>query len=124
MVIPIADWETGASFRYELCLRGTDAPIGSIHLRQENAHVLFGYVLAKTFWGRGLMSEALQFAVDWALAQPEIFRAYAFCDVDNPGSARVMEKAGMVREGILRRWQVFPNIGPDPRDCIICAKVR
>jgi ribosomal-protein-alanine N-acetyltransferase len=86
--------------------------------------MLFGYVLDRSFWGRGLMPEALRFAVDWALAQPEVFRAYAFCDVDNPSSARVMEKAGMIREGVLRRWHVCPNIGPDPRDCILCAKVR
>lgn len=46
------------------------------------------------------------------------------CDVDNPASARVMEKAGMTREGILRRWHIAPNISPEPRDCIVCAKVR
>jgi RimJ/RimL family protein N-acetyltransferase len=70
------------------------------------------------------MAEALKFAVDWALAQPEVFRAYAFCDTKNLNSARVMEKAGMLREGILHRWQVCPNIGCEPRDCIFCAKVR
>ena len=71
-----------------------------------------------------MMAEALKFAVDWALARPEVFRAYAFCDAENPASVRVMEKAGMTREGVLRRWHVCPNIGPEPRDCIICAKVR
>ena len=30
----------------------------------------------------------------------------------------------MVREGILRRWQMCPTLGPEPRDCIVCAKVR
>jgi [ribosomal protein S5]-alanine N-acetyltransferase len=122
--IPIAEWDTGAAFRYELCLRGTDVPVGSIRLQPEKTNILFGYVLAKPLWGRGLMTEALRFAVDWALAQSEVFRAYAFCDAENPGSVRVMEKAGMTREGVLRRWHVCPNIGPDPRDCIICAKVR
>ena len=33
--------------------------------------------------------------------RPEIFRIWAVCDVDNPASARVMEKAGMQREGRL-----------------------
>jgi RimJ/RimL family protein N-acetyltransferase len=86
--------------------------------------VAFGYVLAREFWGRGLMAEALTFGVDWALAQPEVFRAFAFCDVQNPGSARVMAKAGMTREGLLRRWHVCPNLGPEPRDCWLYAKVR
>jgi RimJ/RimL family protein N-acetyltransferase len=121
---PIAAWEGGSSFRYELCLAGTDRPIGSIELRPEPMRVAFGYVLARECWGRGLMAEALTFGVNWALAQPEVFRAFAFCDVDNPGSARVMAKAGMAREGLLRRWHVCPNLGPEPRDCWLYAKVR
>ena len=28
------------------------------------------------------------------------------------------------QEGILKRWHVCPSIGPDSRDCIICAKVK
>ena len=35
-----------------------------------------------------------------------------------------LEKAGMEREGILRRWLVHPNISPDPRDCFVYARVR
>lgn len=85
---------------------------------------MFGYVLARPQWGQGLMAEALRFGVDWALSQPEVFRAYSFCDVENPASARVMEKAGMAREGILRRYHTCPNLSPEPRDCILCARVR
>jgi len=43
------------------------------------------------------MTEAVQKVVDWALKQPEIYRVWAVCDVDNVGSARVMAKAGMTR---------------------------
>jgi ribosomal-protein-alanine N-acetyltransferase len=118
-------WETGGGhFSWLLCLRDTDVPIGSIGCSLEGGKMLCGYVLAKRFWGQGLMTEALRWLVDWAIAQPEIFRAYAFCDLENPTSARVMEKAGMTREGILRRWHVCPSIGPDLRDCIICAKTK
>jgi [ribosomal protein S5]-alanine N-acetyltransferase len=120
----VADWEGDITYRYEVCLRDSDDPIGGLRLRPEKTRVLFSYVMARPLWGRGLMSEALRFGVDWALAQPEIFRAYAYCDVENIGSVRVMEKAGMTREGILRRWQVCPNIGPEPRDVFVCAKVH
>ena len=48
------------------------------------------------------MTEAATHLVNWSLAQPEIFRVWAYCDAENPASARVMEKAGMVREGVLR----------------------
>lgn len=121
----IAHWEKGEGhLAWLLCLKGTDTPIGSIGMTIEGGKATFGYALAKKFWGHGFAAEALQHLVDWALAQPTIFRAWAFCDVENPASARVMEKAGMVREGILRRWHVAPNLGPEPRDCVAYAKVK
>jgi len=55
------------------------------------------------------MPEALSCLVNWSMDQPGIFRAWAFCDVENPASARVMEKAGMPREGMLRRWHICPT---------------
>ncbi len=108
-----------------LCLKGTTTPIGSIGVTLEgNGRALFGYVLARKFWGHGMAAEALTYLVDWTLAQPSLYRAYAYCDAENPASVRVMEKAGLTREGVLRRWHVAPTLGPEPRDCIICAKVR
>jgi ribosomal-protein-alanine N-acetyltransferase len=114
-----------AAYAWLLSLKGTNTPIGSIGVTLEpGGKAMFGYVFAKKCWGHGFAAEALRHLVDWSLAQPGIFRAYAFCDVENPASARVMEKAGMAREGILRRWHVAPTIGPEPRDCIVCARVR
>jgi RimJ/RimL family protein N-acetyltransferase len=98
---------------------------GALDLRLASAHrVEFGYVLARPCWGQGLMTEALTEVVAWVLTQPPIFRISAVCDVENIGSARVMEKAGLTREGLLRRWLVHPNIGGDPRDCFSYARVR
>jgi ribosomal-protein-alanine N-acetyltransferase len=58
------------------------------------------------------------------LGQESVFRIGAVCDVENIGSARVMEKAGLVREGLMRRWLVHPNIADEPRDCFSYAMVR
>ncbi len=121
----VEDWDQQRGlYGYLLCPLGTDTPIGNIGLHLHGRNALFGYVLARSHWGQGLMTEALRHLVDWSLAQPEIFRAWAYCDVENPSSARVMEKAGMLREGVLRRWHTCPNVGPEPRDCIVCAKVK
>lgn len=122
----IAHWEKGdGHLAWLLCLKGTDKPIGTIGVMMEGGgKAMFGYVLAKKCWGHGFAAEALTYLVDWALAQPTLHRAWAFCDVENPASVRVMEKAGMVREGVLRRWHVCPTLGPEPRDCVVCAKVR
>jgi ribosomal-protein-alanine N-acetyltransferase len=57
-------------------------------------------------------------------AQPCNFRISGFCDIENVGSARVMEKAGLEREGVLRRWVIHPKASSEPRDCFVYAKVR
>ncbi|MGI4797085.1 MAG: GNAT family N-acetyltransferase [Janthinobacterium lividum] len=98
---------------------------GALDLRRSTPHRLeFGYVLGRPFWGSGLMTEALQEVVAWSLHQPAIFRIGASCDVDNIASARVMEKAGLEREGLLRRWLIHPNVSLEPRDCFAYACSR
>jgi [ribosomal protein S5]-alanine N-acetyltransferase len=58
------------------------------------------------------------------MRQPDVWRIGDVCDVENVGSARVMEKAGLTREGLLRRWMMHPNVSDAPRDCFIYARVR
>ena len=70
------------------------------------------------------MTEAVRAVVDWAFSLEEVFRVWAVCDTANTASARVLEKAGMAREGILRRWIVHPNVSSEPRDCFVYSKVR
>jgi ribosomal-protein-alanine N-acetyltransferase len=74
--------------------------------------------------GAFALTEALSEVADWALRQGDIWRIGAVCDVENLASARVMEKSGFEREGILRRWLVHPNISPEPRNCFSYAKYR
>ena len=49
---------------------------------------------------------------------------WATCDVENARSARVLEKAGLAREAVLRAWAVRPNVSPEPRDVLMYARVR
>ncbi|MBL4576091.1 MAG: GNAT family N-acetyltransferase, partial [Opitutaceae bacterium] len=72
----IRNWVANVSYPYMLCLKGTDNPIGSIHLNIDNSSAAFGYLLSKPYWGQGLILEALSYLVDWALAQPQIYRAW------------------------------------------------
>jgi [ribosomal protein S5]-alanine N-acetyltransferase len=98
-----------------------DKPIGVIDARFDQHRVEVGYVLGRAYWGRGLMTEALSAAVAWAHTTPHLHRLWAVCDVDNRASARVMEKSGLVFEGVLRRWAMHPNIADVPRDCACYA---
>ena len=70
------------------------------------------------------MTEAMKAVMDWALRRGDVYRVWAVCDIDNLASARVMEKAGMQREGVLKRWSVHPNISAEPRDSYCYAVVK
>jgi [ribosomal protein S5]-alanine N-acetyltransferase len=98
-----------------------DRPIGVFDARFDAHRMEVGFVLARAHWGRGLMTEALSAAVAWARTTPHLHRLWAACDVDNRASARVMEKAGLAFEGVLRRWAMHPNIADVPRDCACYA---
>lgn len=120
----IAQWPDGPSFPWVIVKREDGSLLGMIHIKVDKFKAELGYVLARRFWGLGYMTEAVRTVTDWAIAQPEIYRVWATCDVENTGSARVLEKAGMQREGLLRRWIIHPNISDEPCDSWCYARVR
>jgi RimJ/RimL family protein N-acetyltransferase len=116
-------WDEGAAYTWAITLRDSGTLVGMIDVRLE-CHANLGYVLARPYWNRGYMTEAVRAVVEWALAQEEVSRVWAVCDVENVASARVLEKAGMEFEGVLRRWMVLPNRSATPRDCSCFAVVK
>jgi [ribosomal protein S5]-alanine N-acetyltransferase len=62
-----------------------------------------GYWLGEPFWGRGITSEALAAVTRYAIEQHQLTRLFAVPFAYNTASCRVLEKAGYVLEGRLRR---------------------
>lgn len=123
--IAVSEWDLGTGFPVVACDRRQPAGLlGMFHPQLMGHRVSYGYVLRASAWGKGCASEIMRWLVDHALSHPQIHRAEAFCDVENIASAKVMEKAGMECEGILRRYFRHPNISDAPRDCFIYSKVR
>ena len=118
-------WASGQSRPYVLASHGSEhLPLGMLEARIVSHSIDIGYVLARRHWGQGLMPEALSALVDAALSLPGCFRVQATCNVDNPASARTLEKSGFVREGRLERYAVFPNISSEPGSCFMYARCR
>jgi len=109
-------WDAGQSFHWIIVRKEDNELLGMITTRVDDHKWELGYVLARSYWGKGYMTEGVKGLVDWALTQEGIYRVWSVCDVDNLASARVMEKAGMQREGILRRWSMHPTVSDEPRD--------
>ncbi|MGN6184659.1 MAG: GNAT family N-acetyltransferase [Thermoanaerobaculia bacterium] len=61
-----------------------------------------GYWLGKPYWNRGYVSEAARELVRHGFEDLGLRRIFAGCFKRNVASARVMEKAGLTYEGMLR----------------------
>jgi ribosomal-protein-alanine N-acetyltransferase len=114
-------WDVGKAFHWVIESAEDKQVMGMIIARVNAEKWELGYVLARAYWRQGYMTEALKALIAWALKQKELHRVWAVCDIDNIASARVMEKIGMQREGILKRWSVHPNISDEPRDSFCYA---
>ena len=62
-----------------------------------------GYWLGEPYWGRGITSEALVAVTRYAIENHGLTRLFAVPFAANAASCRVLEKAGYVLEGRLRR---------------------
>lgn len=62
-----------------------------------------GYALIRRHWGKGYATEAARAFIQFGFSKLKLHRIWATCDTRNKVSARVLEKAGMKREGILRK---------------------
>jgi RimJ/RimL family protein N-acetyltransferase len=63
---------------------------------------LLGYWISETLWGHGIMPEAVKLITAYAFNTLDVVRVQAGVLSNNPRSMRVLEKAGYVKEGILK----------------------
>lgn len=81
--------------------------VGSIGVfRKDNVHRLsaeMGYYIAEEYWGKGVTTQAVKQACNYIFENTDIIRIFADPYAFNTGSCRVLEKAGFVYEGTLRK---------------------
>jgi [ribosomal protein S5]-alanine N-acetyltransferase len=98
-------------------------PVGLCGWRRPQSYsVELGYCLDRRWWRQRIMSEVLPLLLEEAQRDPAVYRVYAYCHVDNTGSARALERAGLALEGRLVRYAMFPNLSAEPQDCLLFAK--
>ena len=109
--------QTAASGESQTCvleLRETGEALGECALFHANAQCRraeIGFSLRRRFWGGGYMREAATAVIDHAFATLRLNRLEADIDPRNTASARLLERLGFVREGLLReRWIVGDEV--------------
>lgn len=118
----IRQWRAGEAWNFSIMLG--DRLIGAIGIMPEDSrpyNAEIGYFIDRELHGKGYTLQAVRLAEQFVLTcQPQIHRLYACMVVDNVASARVVEKAGFLREG---RLSGYLKVGKTFHDAFVYGKV-
>ena len=101
----VADYDIPHTYRWAIERQSDQRLIGVIDVVRFDAALSaaeIGYCSDPSTWGEGLMTEALVAVIDYLFTAVRVRRIHARHDVNNPASGRVMAKAGLHFEGILK----------------------
>lgn len=102
-----------------------DEAAGGIGLKMgvdvERYSAEIGYWLGRAYWGRGIATAAVRAVTEYAFTTLGLLRVFALPFAENAASVRVLEKAGYIREGLLRASAVKAG---QVRDAYVYASVR
>ena len=98
----LQEYEKESYYQWMIVLKELGEPIGSISVVRLNDPVEeaeIGYCIGRSWWHRGIVSEALAAVIEYLFVEVGMNRVAARHDPNNPNSGRVMRKCGMKYEG-------------------------
>jgi ribosomal-protein-alanine N-acetyltransferase len=105
----IAAYESENVYNWAVELKETGEVIGSIGtvgFSDKHFSCDMGYCISKSFWSKGIMTEALKALIKFFFTEVGLNRISAEHNTQNPASGRVMQKAGMTLEGTFRQRRI------------------
>lgn len=105
----VNEYSKDITYNWGIELKEIGQVIGSIgvtDLCHKDNRCEIGYCISKSYWNKGITTEALKAVIRFLFSEVGVNRIQAKHDVLNPGSGRVMEKAGMKYEGTFRQFYV------------------
>jgi RimJ/RimL family protein N-acetyltransferase len=84
-----------------------------VRIEREARQGEIGYIVGPAARGRGVATRTLRLLTDWGFSELELERIELWIDTTNPGSERVAERVGYLREGVLRSYWFKENIRRD-----------
>jgi len=102
---------------WAVTLKGDDTAIGTVasYEKRQGKVTEIGYVLKRTYWGSGLVTEAVATLIDLLFAEGQR-RVFADTDPDNAPSIAVLKRLGFTLEATLRsEWETHIGV----RDSLI-----
>lgn len=102
----IENYKDKSFYQWAIVLKEIDEPIGTISvvdMDERTCKVHIGYCIGSKWWNKGYTSEAFSSIIPFFFHDVKAKRIESQHDPDNPNSGKVMEKCGLLFEGILRK---------------------
>jgi len=115
---------SGLSCKWAIALQGDDTLIGTCGFNEwsrPQGWAELAYELARSHWGRGIVTQAVAASLRWAFTDGGFTRVHAYVMVGNVRSERVLERAHFTREGCLRSYRQYRG---EPRDFQLFSLLR
>lgn len=96
------------AIRYSIIEKESNEIIGSCGFNSldfENAKTEIGYEIAKSFWGRGYASEAIDALLNYSFSCLEMNRIEAKVEPENANSIKLLQRLNFTFEGTLRQYE-------------------
>lgn len=103
MVLEMQKAEPRIGYELGVVLKESGRIIGGCGLHMEGQNAEIGYCFHPDYWGKGYASEAAGAMLALGFNELGVHRIYATCRPANIGSAGVMKRNGMTKEGHLRQ---------------------
>lgn len=104
----IDEYKNG-SYNWIVEIKNTHEVIGSItavHFRKKHSNCELGYCYGSKYWNKGYGTEALKEIIRFFLEDVGLYLVEAHHISGNPASGRIMEKAGMHKDAILKKRRI------------------
>jgi ribosomal-protein-alanine N-acetyltransferase len=95
--------------------------LGFNHLSFIHSKGEISYDLSANYWGKGIMTKALNKVVDFGFNQIGLVRIQAHTAKTNKKSIKLLERCKFKLEGLLRK---FEALGNEHVDCVLYAVVK
>lgn len=98
------NFEAGTEIIFAITHKSEKYLIGAIGISKINTQfekAEIGYWIGKPYWNNGYCTEAVQAVLKYCFENLNLNKVYAMHFSNNHSSGRVMEKAGMRKEGVL-----------------------
>ncbi len=119
-----AEFAANTALRIGIVLAEDDRVIGTgnlLHFDWPSRRAEVGYALAEPYWGKGLAGEATGALIEYGFGTLGLHRLEAELDPRNDASARVLERLGFAREGLLRERCI---VGEEISDSLIMGLLQ